>query len=195
MTVEGLALVVLAAGMSERMQGRNKLLMRVNGRALVSRSLDAVRDIEARRKILVTGRDGEEVARLAECGADWTLIANTEPDRGMSHSLKLALRAAVPCQAALIVLADMAFVEAHVVEALLKAFKPEAYACIPAYDGQWGNPILLGPQAITDCEELSGDKGARHLLRLRAQDCIEVATDCVGVLRDFDVPEDFLTSD
>jgi CTP:molybdopterin cytidylyltransferase MocA len=54
------------------------------------------------------------------------------------------------------------------------------------YGGRPGHPVVLGPEEITALTSLTGDEGARGLLRGGSQ--VEVGHLCSG--RDVDTPED-----
>ena len=54
------------------------------------------------------------------------------------------------------------------------------------YDGRPGHPVVLGPDEILALTSLSGDRGARDLLR--GGPTIEVGHLCSG--RDVDTPDD-----
>ena len=54
------------------------------------------------------------------------------------------------------------------------------------YGGRPGHPVVLGPEEITALTSLTGDEGARGLLRGGSE--VEVGHLCSG--RDVDTPED-----
>src|SRR5262245_48821638 len=58
-----IAAVVLAAGESRRMEGANKLLMEVDGRAVVSWVVEAVRGAGVSGIYVVLGHEADEVRR------------------------------------------------------------------------------------------------------------------------------------
>jgi molybdenum cofactor cytidylyltransferase len=186
-----IALVVLAAGHARRMGGPNKLLMDWAGAPLVSWCLKPLVDQAFSRRIFVTGRDAKEVVQAANLGPDWVIVHNEAAQRGMASSLLCGLAMVPDGHSALVVLGDMPDVSQELVTQMMGRWDDGAYALVPSYQGAWGNPVILGPRAISDCAALTGDLGARGLLLANVQACLVVETDCAGVLFDLDRPSDF----
>ena len=53
--------VLLAAGLSSRMEGRNKLLMSLDGKTILAHTLDALLSCDADEVIVVLGYQSKEV--------------------------------------------------------------------------------------------------------------------------------------
>ncbi|MDX1580854.1 MAG: molybdopterin-binding/glycosyltransferase family 2 protein, partial [Alphaproteobacteria bacterium] len=138
-----IAAIIMAAGTSSRM-GENKLLLKLEGEALIHRVAQAAQASKAEPVIVVTGRDAEEIkAELSECAVSFT--HNPDFADGMAGSLRTGL-SAVPdsCDGAVVLLGDMPFVTAAHVDKLIAAFDEDEGRSIilPTHEGQWGNPIL-----------------------------------------------------
>jgi molybdenum cofactor cytidylyltransferase len=186
-----IALVVLAAGQSRRMGGPNKLLMAWKGEAVIRQSVKPLLALRFSQKIMVTGRDAAAVVKASGIGDDWLIWHNPMADTGMSSSIICGLKQVMHGQPAMIVLGDMPNISADVIDLLLAAWLPAPYALVPSYKGQWGNPVILGPQAILECLTLTGDRGARAFLLANQDACRVVETDFAGILLDLDTPSDF----
>jgi molybdenum cofactor cytidylyltransferase len=176
--------LVLAAGLSRRM-GAAKLTLPVEGVPMLARTLAAVR-AAGLPLLLVTG--GHEAAVRAVAGAVPTVHAAFHA-QGLSESLKAGLRAApADWDAALVVLADMPFVQPPTLRALAAALAAGAPAVVPVQGGLRGNPAGFARTAWPALLALEGDRGARAVLdRLKV---VEVPVDDPGVHRDLDRPED-----
>ena len=185
------AAVVLAAGRSSRMAPRHKLLVAGNtGQAMVARVVDNVLASSAHPVLVVTGHRAAEV-RLALAGRAVQFVTAPDYDAGLSASLRAGL-AAVPAEAlaAVVVLGDMPLVTGATIGRLIDAYDPVEGRTIiaPVHDGQIGNPILWDRRYFPAMMALTGDSGARTLLRQHADAVTELGTDDT-VLRDFDTPE------
>lgn len=111
--------VVLAAGASTRM-GRNKLLLPVEGEAMVHRTVRRVRDAGCDPLIVVTGHDGDRV-REALVTLDVRFAASPDPTGPTSASLHAGLRALPDgVDAALVMLADMVHVSTPMLRTLVE---------------------------------------------------------------------------
>jgi molybdenum cofactor cytidylyltransferase len=186
------AVIVLAAGLSSRMAGGNKLLMRdVGGWPLVGRVAYAAVRSGAARVVVVTGHDADAVeaaVRAAVPAAPLSFVRAADFTSGMAASLRAGVAAAAACHAVVICLGDMPLVTFDVIAGLFAAHAAPGGAgiVVPAYCGQRGNPVLWGRRYFEALAGLSGDQGARGLLRANAADVAEVAVNNDGILRDFD---------
>ncbi len=185
------AAVVLAAGQSSRMAPRHKLLVEdAAGRPMIARVVDGVLASRARPVLVVTGHRAAEV-QAALAGRPVRFVSASDYADGLSASLRAGL-AAVPASAlaALVVLGDMPLVTGSTIDRLIEAFDPDEGRTIvvPAHDGQLGNPVLWDRRYFPAMMALTGDSGARKLLRQHADAVTELGVDAT-VLRDFDTPE------
>jgi molybdenum cofactor cytidylyltransferase len=188
-----IAAIVLAAGTSSRMGGRNKLLQEMDGRPMIRRTVEAVAASAASPVVVVTGRDAEAV-RAALDGLEVRFAHNPAFADGMAGSLKTGIEA-LPEDAdgVVVALGDMPLVSAHHIERLIAAFDEDEgrTICVPTHDGKWGNPVLWSRRYFPEMRAITGDKGARGLLHTYAETLCEVPMDDEGILRDFDTPEAF----
>jgi molybdenum cofactor cytidylyltransferase len=181
--------LVLAAGQSSRMAPRHKLLERDSaGVPMVAKVVDNLIASRARPIRVVVGHRAEEVMAALQ-GRAVSFIQAPDYADGLSASLRAGL-AAVMERAVLVVLADMPLVTGTSMNRLIDTYDPDEgrLIVVPTHDGQWGNPVLWDRRYIPAMMDLTGDSGARKLLRLHADAVAEVALD-ESVLRDFDTPE------
>ena len=184
-----IAVVVLAAGQSTRMAPYNKLLVADRtGRAMVTRVVDNVLSAPARPILVVTGHRDAEI-RAAIGGRPVEFVHAADHADGLSASLKAGI-AALPghVSAAIVCLGDMPLVTGRVLERLIAAYDPDEGRSIvvPVHEGKIGNPVLWDRRHFPEIMALSGDTGARALLRRHAEQVAEVETGDDAVLRDFD---------
>jgi len=182
--------LVLAAGSSTRMGEANKLLLEVEGEAMVRRVARTAREAGLDPVVVVTGHEGREVAQaVADLGVE--TVENPNHREGLSTSLAAGL-AALPedHDAAAVLLGDMPFVRPETIQTLVAAHRPETGAsiCVPVHRGKRGNPVLWARRHWTRMQAVEGDRGARTLLLERAEEVEEVEVDDPGVLRDVDHP-------
>jgi molybdenum cofactor cytidylyltransferase len=184
--------LLLAGGLSARMDGPNKLLMPFHGMPVAAWSIRALAGSGLAPCVAVGHRDDQALQALPDAAAlMW--IHNPDAANGLSSSLKCGLAALreAGADAALVHLADMPHVGPALIRQIADAFRPEDFALIPTVGGTWGNPVVLSPDAIAAAQGLTGDRGARALLMGHDG----VATLEVGdsaILRDLDTPADFL---
>ena len=193
-TTPKIAAIILAAGMSRRMGKINKLLEPIDGETMVSRVTHQVVASQVEHVLLITGHEAERVEEAVH-DERINIVINPEFADGLSTSLHCGLRNLPDdIDAAVICLADMPAVTSSIIDQLIAAFNPEEnrLICVPVYQGQRGNPVLLARRFFSELNELSGDKGAREFLQKYVDLVCEVEVDDAGVLHDIDVPEALL---
>ena len=90
----------------------------------------------------------------------------------------------------LIALADMPWVQAATITALVDRMKSGASIVAPVYEGQRGHPIGFSSRWLQPLRELSGDKGARDLISNYSNELELLSTEDAGVLKDINQPQD-----
>jgi molybdenum cofactor cytidylyltransferase len=190
--------VILAAGQSSRFRAAagedaTKLVAKLDGKPIVRRVAEAAIGSKARPVVVVTGYARASVeAALADL--DVGVAFNPEFATGLASSLRVGL-AAMPrgVMGALVLLGDMPWIEARLIDALIDAFlaRKAALAAVPLRDGRRGNPVLLGRGLFEAATRLEGDEGARRLIgALCADELAEVEASGMGVMFDIDTPGD-----
>ncbi|MGL5446113.1 MAG: nucleotidyltransferase family protein [Rhabdaerophilum sp.] len=190
------AALVLAAGASTRFAGGHKLLAEFRDKPLIAHALGLAKSAPVQFRLVVTGARANEIAVLADA-ADMRSLHNPNFAAGLSTSLKAGLAALPPaCEGALILLADMPLIRPETLRAIIAAAQadPALAAIVPTHQGEWGHPVLLMRELFADIAMLSGDQGARVLLKSR-QDVMQLELDDPGILADLDTREAFAERD
>jgi molybdenum cofactor cytidylyltransferase len=186
------AAVILAAGRSTRMGEINKLTADYGGRALVRHAAEAALASRAGEVVVVSGHQADAVCAVL-AGLDLRLIDNPEFAAGLSTSVKAGIAAVAPeMTGAVILLGDMPGVSAAVIDDLIGAFETAGgdKICQPRYDGKPGNPVLWPRRLFPEFAELSGDIGAKPLLKYHPGDILGVDVASPAIHMDIDEPKD-----
>ena len=185
--------MVLAAGRGLRFGGDTpKPALVLRGRSLVARAVDTARASGLAPVIVVVS--DERVAALVEAerrAGTVEVVRNDAPERGIASSLQAALRALTPDESvdgAVVGLADQPLVGADAYRRVARAIDGGAQLAVATYAGVRGNPVLVGRAHWAEALALSGDEGARVLIRRYG--ALEVPCDGTGVPTDVDTPED-----
>jgi molybdenum cofactor cytidylyltransferase len=185
------AAIVLAAGRGTRFGDGPKLLAHVGGKALVRYAAVAAVGSLVDPVIVVTGYRSSEV-EAALHGLPVQILYNALFAQGLSTSLRAGLSALPPTtRAAVILLGDMPFVKADLIDALVAEWRErgEPAALVPTLDGRRGNPVVLSRDLQAMIEDLSGDVGAGSLLSKRS-DVLQWPTTDPAVAQDIDTREE-----
>src|SRR5215467_7746811 len=159
-----IAAVVLAAGLARRM-GRQKLLLQLSGKPVVRWSVEHVAG-HVEDVVIVTGPDDAALRQALE-GLAVRFAVNPRPQDGQGTSIAAGVTALKPwTTAALIALGDQPRMPAAVVPALLDAFRRSGKAIVaPVYQGVHGTPVLFSSEVFGELRALTGDAGARAIVK------------------------------
>ena len=188
------AVVLLAAGASSRMGGRDKLMEPVAGEPLLRLVADRMVSSAADEVVCVLSPDRENRAAVLD-GFAVRPVPNPRAAEGMGTSIAAGIAALSPdTDAAIIALADMPEVTASDIDKLIAGFDPsEGRAIIRAVgsDGRPGHPVLFGRRFFEALTALEGDQGARAVLTENAEFVVDVALSDGAANTDLDTPEDW----
>ncbi|MEO5814391.1 MAG: nucleotidyltransferase family protein [Gemmatimonadaceae bacterium] len=154
--------VLLAAGRSSRF-GADKLCAKLNGKAVVRWSAEALSPVDVVYVVIPPGADAitQALSRL-----DVSFVINLGRHEGMASSIRAGI-AALPgdVEAAMIALADQPLASANVTRALCERWREGGVdAVAPEYRDGRGHPVLFGRECFAALETLKGDVGARSVL-------------------------------
>ena len=179
--------ILLAAGQSTRF-GRQKLLEPWHGEPLVRKTARCFIDGGLQPLVAVVSADPRLVDALA--GLPLRIVENTHPEKGISRSIAIGLRALPEtADAALIGVADQPYLTAEAIEALVKAFVP-GRIIVPKWGDHRGNPPVFDRGFFPELIALSGDQGGQRLIAAHADAVTEVLLPA-GMGDDIDRPEEW----
>jgi CTP:molybdopterin cytidylyltransferase MocA len=190
--------------------GEQKLSLPCQGKLLLAWTLELVESLPLERRLIVLGAQADEileslfslpldggglgkgwtipnVSRATRHGKEWHVIYNLDWRRGMGSSLRRA--AEVVDGGTLVFLGDMPWVPEWAARAVLSRAGDRPVA--PSYRGRRGFPVYLPASLRPKLLELSGDIGARELIK---DGCELIPCDDPGVVWDVDFEEDLSPS-
>jgi CTP:molybdopterin cytidylyltransferase MocA len=188
MTAPRHAAVLLAAGGSRRL-GVSKQLLLIDGVPLVRRAALAALATAPAQAVVVVGAEGDAVyAAVADLGIARVDCAGWE--EGMSASIRAGLQVlAGDIDAALFLLCDQPALDAPHLRRLVDCWRATSQrAAASAYGGVLGVPAVLPRGWFDDLRMLTGDRGARELLRSRPEEVVGVPEPALA--HDVDRPGD-----
>lgn len=186
-----LPILLLAAGQSRRMRGRDKLMEPIAGQPLLRRT--AERALAAGiGPLLVTLPPPPHPRYAALTGLDLSAIAVPEAAEGLSASLRRGIEALPPASpAVMILLADLPDLTANDLRIVAQSFDPTSKNLIwrGASAGIPGHPVILSRALFPELQALVGDTGAQPVLRRHSERMTLVPLPETHALCDLDTPE------
>ncbi|HET8977159.1 MAG TPA: nucleotidyltransferase family protein [Solirubrobacteraceae bacterium] len=174
--------LVLAAGGGTRFGAAPKLLADLGGRPLLEWAVRAQCGVpELERVVVVLGAHAHQIVSRVRFGRAEVVVCE-QWESGQAASLRRGLAALAGVGTVIVTLGDAPLIT----PAVIARFLGEPPLTRATYQGRPGHPVVLGRVQMEALTGLSGDRGARDLLR--GGPVIEVGHLCSG--RDVDTPED-----
>lgn len=184
--------LVLAAGKSSRFAGGHKLLADIGGKPLVRHVIEVVAASPVDDIVLVLSFKTYDPIMAAVGEGRWRAVINGVAEDGLSSSLMSGM-SMLPegLEGVLVVLGDMPGVTAELIAAILaKASEYPGSIVYPVTpEGRQGHPVYWPWDVAPEFGELTGDRGAKPLLRRHAHRIVTVPAGESAVI-DIDTVED-----
>ena len=185
--------ILLAAGQSKRMQGENKLLKKYKKKYLINHILNSLVKSKVNKIIVVLGHENRKIKKISLKSKKITFVFNSQYLKGISTSIKCGLKKISKKNIGfLIVHADMPLVSKTILNTLctgLKNSKKKIF--VPVYKKKAGNPLAFKYSMIKSFKKITGDIGAKKLIRLNKSKVKFVKIKSKSILIDFDQLKDF----
>ncbi|MGD9294730.1 MAG: nucleotidyltransferase family protein [Roseobacter sp.] len=189
-----LPIIILAAGLSSRMRGRDKLMEPIDGTSLLVRQVGRAR-AATNGPVLVALPPPPHTRHDALEHVGVERIAVPDAGAGISASLRTALCALAPqTPAVMILLPDLPDITTEDMRRVMSAIDLSHDDCVwrgTTADGKPGHPVVIAAPLFAEFKRLSGDSGGSEILkRYRSRTCL-VPLPGDRARLDLDTPEDW----
>ena len=187
--------IVLAAGASTRM-GTAKQLLPAAGMTLVERVLSAALGSRLDRVVLVLGHQAREIetalGRMVR-EPKLTIVHNRQYKKGISSSLVAGVgEIAHSHDHVMILLADMPFIDHCLIDLLIERYLKTELPIGAVREGERAaHPVVFGRDLFFELKALTGDVGARFLLKKYSDQVCLIAPGTGYDNRDIDTQQDY----
>ena len=181
--------ILLAAGSGSRFGGDKMLAPLADGTPI---GVASWRNLAAAiADCIAVVRSGDSALRGALQAAGADVIDCADAQAGMSRSLIAGLQATPNGSGWVIALGDMPFIKPETIRKVAYAIEQGELIAIPTYKDRRGHPVGLSASLYDELMAITGDEGAREVVRHHAKACCLIACDDdPGILRDIDTPDD-----
>ena len=183
-------ILILAAGSSSRMRGRDKLLEDMGGEALLARQIRMARATGHPVFVAVPPDAAERLAIIHQ--SDATPLLVLDADEGLSASLRSAVAQLPRVEAFMIMLGDLVALETADLQRVLDARTAAPDAVIwrgCTSGGKPGHPIVFDASLRPAFATLKGDIGADAIVKAQAAQTHFVKLPGTRARCDLDTPE------
>ncbi|MEP1590404.1 nucleotidyltransferase family protein [Sulfitobacter sp.] len=192
MTKAPLPVILLAAGASSRMRGRDKLMEDVDGQPLLRRQTRLAQSVGP---VTVALPPAPHPRYTALTGLDITPLPIPDAAEGMGASLRRAFADLPPdTAAAMVMLADMPDLEPSDLARLAASVDLSSETLVwraATEDGRPGHPIIFAAALFDQLKRLSGDDGGRAVVHGAGARVQLVPLPGQRARLDLDTPEDW----
>ncbi|MCY0094966.1 nucleotidyltransferase family protein [Hoeflea ulvae] len=185
------AAIVLAAGLSRRMGDVNKLLIEINGTAMIRATVSACAAVCDAPVTVVTGHQAAMIVQ-ALAGLNVRFIHNPDYAAGQAGSVVAGLKAAPQAETTLIVLGDQPLLDAQALTLLLKAHRASdrSRITIPVHGTDRGNPLVIPHLLKAALMADRANPGCRKFTRDNPDKVNPVSFDSPAFFTDLDTLDD-----
>jgi molybdenum cofactor cytidylyltransferase len=185
------SIIILAGGRSKRM-GTMKQLLPWGDRTILQHVIDISSQVKPGEIIVVLGHNADEISKVL-AGEPVKIVVNSEFSKGMSTSLKAALRHVSPeSDVYVFMLCDQPLVTVDMLKLLLSRHQASALGItVPVYQGIKGRPVVMDSKYKEELMTLKGEIGAKQVIDNHPGDVLEVPVDSEEVIVDIDTQEEY----
>jgi molybdenum cofactor cytidylyltransferase len=185
-------LIILAAGNSSRL-GRPKQLLPYQGKTLLSHVVDESLDAPLQPVVVVTGAFQAEVCDSLQ-GQTVDIVYNANWERGMASGIVAGLDKALSIQphllSVIIAVCDQPYISAELFRSLVETHTVSGKGLIAcAYSETVGSPVLFDRRYFKELSALTGEAGAKQLLKRYPDDVTTIPFPKGNI--DIDTEDDF----
>ena len=183
--------LVLAAGLSSRMTIGNKLLLKVKSLTIVEKTIKNLFDSNIDSFFIILGYQSNLLSKVLK-NFKIPLIKNEAYKKGISSSIKKGISLIDhKSNGVMICLADMPKITSKTYNILIEKFKKfynssTPLIILPEYNGETGNPVILSNHFFSELKEISGDIGAKYLIKKNKKYIKKVNISDSYILEDID---------
>ena len=182
-----IGVLLLAAGRSIRYGSDKRSVVLPSGKTMLHTTLDAI-EKSGFPVLVCLSPDDQEIGKTIVARGLNRVLCKTAA-QGMGHTLAEGVAHLPAWDGVLVALADMPFIQAATYRQVAAAVKPHTI-CRPECNGRPGHPVGFGKQYFQELAEMSGDEGARRMLRRNSATLIRLKCADSGIHRDIDTIDD-----
>ena len=185
--------ILLAAGQSKRLFNQNKLIKNYKGKLLINHAVQSIIKSKIEKLIIVLGFEYLKVKKKINKNKKIKFVINHNYTRGIASSIKCGLKKiSNKSDGFIIVQADMPEIGKNILNKLYKEIKTNKKEIfVPRKNNKIGNPIGFKLSMINQLKKISGNRGAKFIIKRNKSKIKYIRTKSLGIFKDIDLNKDF----
>jgi len=185
--------ILLAAGQSKRLFNQNKLIKNYKGKPLINHAVQSIIKSKIEKLIIVLGFEYLKVKKKINKNKKIKFVINHNYTRGIASSIKCGLKKiSNKSYGFIIVQADMPKISKNILNKLYKEIKTNKKEIfVPRKNNKIGNPIGFKLSMVNQLKKISGNRGAKFIIKRNKSKIKYIRTKSLGIFRDIDLNKDF----
>ena len=185
--------ILLAAGQSKRLVNQNKLIKNYKRKPLINHVVQSIIKSKIEKLIIVLGFEYLKVKKKINKNKKIKFVINRNYTRGISSSIKCGLKKiSNKSDGFIIVQADMPKISKNILNKFYKEIKTNKKEIfVPIKNNKIGNPIGFKISMINKLKKISGNKGAKFIIKRNRPKIKYIRTKSLGIFKDIDLIKDF----
>ena len=186
--------ILLAAGQSKRMNGKNKLIKKYNKKYLINHIIGTLIKSKVNKIIVVLGFQKSKIRKIIVKNKKINFVFNKNYKSGMASSIKTGLKEISKRSIGfLIVQADMPLISKKIIDSLCYSIRNNNKEIVaPIYKSNMGNPIGFKRSMTRILNKTSGDSGAKKMIKRNKKNISLIKVNSKSIFKDFNAKKDFL---
>jgi molybdenum cofactor cytidylyltransferase len=185
--------ILLAAGQSKRLFNQNKLIKNYKGKPLINHAVQSIIKSKIEKLIIVLGFEYLKVKKKINKNKKIKFVINHNYKRGISSYIKCGLKKiSNKSYGFIIVQADMPKISKNILNKLYKEIKTNKKEIfVPIKNNKIGNPIGFKLSMVNQLKKISGNRGAKFIIKRNKSKIKYIRAKSLGIFRDIDLNKDF----
>ncbi|PWS29964.1 nucleotidyltransferase family protein [Pedobacter paludis] len=185
--------IILAAGNSSRL-GRPKQLLELNGKTLISHVIEEAENAKIQVIAVVTGSNSDLIQQEIK-DKKILIVDNQSWEIGMASGINAGLSALLnfnnKIESIIISVCDQPFISRAIFDSLIDAKNNTNKGIVAShYQNIIGTPVLFDKKYFGDLKALTGEEGAKKILKVYPNDLVSVPFENGEI--DIDTQSDYL---
>jgi len=188
------AAIVVAAGLSSRMKGAQKILLPFQGKTLLEHVVANISKAGINEIILVTNPGiHHQIPEMQQV----KLVVNPDFKNGLTSSIQHGILAcSEETKGFMICLADMPLIDSSIYyqikESFMVSLVNDSYTIsVPFFENQKGNPVIFSSAYRSQLLNHRESEGCKSIIKENFKHVVKVNLNVDSILKDIDTPSDY----